>query len=129
MQSKDVNSLSILETVLADLNIPYCDLFWDENVFGKKPKTFAVYSFENDGAADLSSDDETEVAYDDLTVSFYVRLNLKNNHEFRQLKTKCKNVLYTAGFFVADGYETYEKDTGLKRFDLRLNYFYSESED
>ncbi len=128
MQSKDINSLSILETVLANLNIPYCELFWNENIFGKKPRKFAVYSFSSDCRAELSTSDKAEVACDEITVSFYLKQDLKNKFEFRQLKAECKKALMAAGFYISEGYETYEKDTGLKRFDLELNYYYNESE-
>lgn len=118
-----------METVLANLNIPCCELFWDENILGKKPKKFAVYSFNSDCRAELSTSDEAEVVCDEIIVSFFLKQNLKNKLEFRQLKVECKKALMTAGFYISDGYETYEKDTGLKRFDLELNYFYNESED
>lgn len=128
MQSKDENVLTILETVLASLEIPCCELFWDENLMGKKPKRFAVYSFDRDEAEHLCSDDESEILFDEITVSFYLKQDIQNRLEFRDLKKSCKNALYAAGFYISDGYETYEKDTGLKRFDLQLNYYYNESE-
>lgn len=128
MQSKDENALSKLETVLASLEIPCCELFWDENLMGKKPKRFVVYSFDRDEAEHLCSDDESEILFDEITVSFYLKQDIQNRLEFRDLKKSCKKALYAAGFYISDGYETYEKDTGLKRFDLNLNY-YSESEE
>jgi len=130
LQSKNENALSILETVLASLKITSCELFWDENIFGKKPKIFAVYSFEGNMEARLSSSDEAEVLFDDITLSVYIKPNIRDKYEFRNLKVQCKKALCAAGFFVSDGYEAYEKETGLKRFDLELNYFYNnESED
>lgn len=129
MQSKDENALSILETVLANLKIPCCELFWDENLMGKKPKQFAVYSFDFDGTVCLATADDGEILLDEITVSFYLKQDIQNRFEFRNLKKTCKKVLCAAGFYISDGYETYEKDTGLKRFDLQLNYYYNESED
>lgn len=129
MQSKDENALSILETVLANLKIPCCELFWDENLMGKKPKQFAVYSFDFDGTVCLATADDGEILLDEITVSFYLKQDIRNRLEFRNLKKSCKKALHAAGFYISDGYETYEKDTGLKRFDLQLNYYYNESED
>ena len=128
MQSKDKNALSILETVLASLEIPCCELFWDENLMGKKPKRFAVYSFDRDSADSLATSDDGEILLDEITVSFYLKQDIRYRLEFRDLKISCIKALCAAGFYISDGYETYEKDTGLKRFDLQLNYYYNESE-
>lgn len=100
-----------------------------ENLMGKKPKQFAVYSFDFDGTVCLATADDGEILLDEITVSFYLKQDIQNRFEFRNLKKTCKKVLCAAGFYISDGYETYEKDTGLKRFDLQLNYYYNESED
>lgn len=108
--------LKKLDEVSNSLDIPITGLFWDENELGCKPDKYAIYYITSE-QDDLSSDDDTESGYIGITVSFYIRT------DFRKTKLAALKELRAAGFFATPGYETYERDTHYKHFDVELKYY------
>lgn len=109
--------LQKISDVMKSLDIPITELFWDENEFGFKPDKYAVYYITSEQDA-LSSDDESENDCVEITVSFYIR------GKMRALKLAALKEFLAAGFFVSTGYETYEKDTHYKHFDIELKFYF-----
>lgn len=107
--------LKKISKILEDHKIEMVELFWDETNFGKKPKIFAIYKVSEENE-ELSSCDETE------REEVQIELNIFTKENFRTTKSTLIKELRAAGFFVEVGYETYEKDTKYKRFDLELKY-------
>ncbi len=107
--------LKKISEIFKKLNIETVELFWDETVCGKKPTLFSTYKI-SDESEELSSCDETETEEIEIEISVFAKDN------FRTIKSTLIKELQEAGFFVEVGFETYEKDTKYKRFDLELKY-------
>lgn len=109
--------IQALRDVLTALDIPFCSLFWNENVQGRKPKNYAIY-YETNIDDSLSSNNDTESEHTAITVSFYLK-----SKDFRKIKRSAYKAFIAAGFCVSVGYETFENDTGYQHIDLNLDYY------
>ena len=108
-----------INTILDELSIKHHALFWDENLFGKKPKVYAVYDEEN-SVSTVASNNEDEVLSERCTITFFCHRSVYDDSKYRDLKRKCSKTFLTAGFLISNGFENYERDTGYFRFDLEI---------